>query len=484
MRIKFENNQSLKSQTKRGLYWSAANNVASQGMRFIFGLILARLLSPDTYGIIGIITVFICVAQVFIDCGFSQALIAKQDRTQTDFSTEFIFNIAVGLLGYLVLFIVAPLIAGFYKMPILSPVLRVLGISVIINSLGVVQSAQFSIRLDFKTPAEIGVSTQLVSGVIGIVLAYYGFGVWALVIQQILGGVLYLIFVWIKAGWRPNWVFSKESFNFLWSYGSKILGASLIQQIYDNLYPLVIGKFFNARQLGLYSRANGFASLPSTNLSGIISSVTFPILSRIGNDKPRLLSVYRRMIKTTAFIVFPIMIGLAAVASPLVKILLNSQWYGCIPMLQLLCLALIWQPLSNIQLNVLKVVGRTDVVLKLEVLKRSFGLISIFGAIPFGVIGMCVAFDIFYIYCFTLNTIYTSKPLGFSFWNQIKDIFPIIANALIMGTIVLITSTLFSQNKYLQIVLCVFVGVVYYYLTSRMFMKRLMIDAFSLIKRN
>lgn len=472
----------LKQKTKKGLYWSAAGNFANQGMRFVFGLILARLLSPDAYGVIGMLGVFMCVVSVFIDCGFSQALIAKQDRTQTDFSTEFFFNIGVGIVGYAMLFVAAPFIADFYNMEILSPVLRVIGLGVVINSLCVVQSAQFSIRLDFKTPAKLGVATNLFSGVIGIALAYCGWGVWALVFQQIVGGLLYAILIWIMAGWRPTLEFSKDSFHYLWNYGSKILASSLIQQVYDNLYPLVIGKFFSARQLGLYSRAQGFASLPSTELSSVLGSVTFPVLSKINNDRERLIEIYRKMMRTTAFIVFPMMLGLCATASPLIKILLNEQWYECIFLCQLLCCALIWQPLSFIHISVLKVVGRTDVVLKLEMLKRSMGLLSIFGAIPFGVVGMCIGFNIFYIYCFSLNTYFTSKVLNVPIRKQIFDILPILTNALFMG-IVVYTLTLLQINQYIKFVLCVSVGVLMYYTTSQLWFKAILQDAISMIKR-
>lgn len=472
----------LKQKTKKGLYWSAVGNFANQGMRFVFGLILARLLSPDAYGVIGMLGVFMCVVSVFIDCGFSQALIAKQDRTQTDFSTEFFFNIGVGIVGYAMLFVAAPFIADFYNMEILSPVLRVIGLVVVINSLCVVQSAQFSIRLDFKTPAKLGVATNLFSGVIGIALAYCGWGVWALVFQQIAGGLLYAILIWIMAGWRPTLEFSKDSFHYLWNYGSKILASSLIQQVYDNLYPLVIGKFFSARQLGLYSRAQGFASLPSTELSSVLGSVTFPVLSKINNDRERLIEIYRKMMRTTAFIVFPMMLGLCATASPLIKILLNEQWYECIFLCQLLCCALIWQPLSFIHISVLKVVGRTDVVLKLEMLKRSMGLLSIFGAIPFGVVGMCIGFNIFYIYCFSLNTYFTSKVLNVPIRKQIFDILPILTNALFMG-IVVYTLTLLQINQYIKFVLCVSVGVLMYYTTSQLWFKAILQDAISMIKR-
>ena len=475
---------SLKQQTKKGLYWSALGNFANQGMRFAFGIILARLLSPDAYGVIGMLSIFMCIVSTFIDCGFSQALISKQNRTQADFSTEFWFNIGVGIAGYFILFLSSPWIADFYNMPILSPILKVIGLGIVINSLCVVQSAQFAIQLDFKTPAKISVFTQMVSGIVGIALAYCGWGVWALVFQQVGSSLFNAILLWILAGWRPTMEFSKDSFNYLWSYGSKVLGASLIQQVYDNLYPLVIGKFFNASQLGLYSRANGFATLPSTNLSSILGSVTFPVLSKLNNDKDKLIAVYVKMIRCTSFLVFPLMIGMAAVAGPLVKLLLNPQWNGCIIMLQILCFALIWQPLSFLQINLLKVIGRTDIILKLEIMKRSVGLITIFVSIPFGVIGMCWGFALFYIYSFTLNTFFTSKTLQISFKRQIKDIIPILLNALIMGLVVYVCTLFLQISVFLLFILCILIGIVYYYITSRLFMKQLMVDTLSMIKKN
>lgn len=471
----------LKQKTKKGLYWSAASNFANQGMRFVFGLILARLLSPDAYGVIGMLTVFLCVVQVFIDCGFSQALIAKQDRTQKDFSTEFFFNIGIGLIGYCLLFISAPFIAEFYNMPLLTSVLRVVGLGVIINSLCVVQSAQFAIRLDFKTPAKLAVITNIFSGVVGIFLAYCGYGVWALVFQQIAGGLLYAILIWIMAGWRPSLEFSKDSFKYLWSYGSKILASSLIQQVYDNLYPLVIGKFFSARQLGLYSRAQGFATLPSSNVSGILGSVTFPILSKINNDTPRLMRIYRQMIKTAAFIVFPLMLGLFAISDPLVKVLLNRQWYDCILILQLLCCALLWQPISAINLSILKVIGRTDILLKLEIIKRIAGIVSIVCSVPFGIIGMCIGYIILYLFCFILNTIYISKATYTPLFVYFKDIVPPLLASIFMGGVVLGIISLI-ESYLISLIVGIIAGILCYYLFSRYFLKEQLKNALSLVK--
>lgn len=471
----------LKRQTQKGLYWSTISNFANQGMRFAFGLILARLLSPDAYGVIGMLTVFMCVIQVFIDCGFSQALIAKQERTQIDFSTAFYFNIGVGLLGYVILFIAAPFVAIFYNMAVLSPILRVLGIGVFINSLCVVQSAQFSISLDFKTPAKIGVYTNLFSGIFGIVLAYYDYGVWALVFQQLLSNMLYAIFLWIYSGWRPNKKFSKASFCYLWKYGSKILATSLIQQVYDNLYPLIIGKFFNARQLGLYSRAQGFASLPSSNISGILGGVTFPILSKISGDIPKLIRVYRRMIKTAAFVIFPLMLGILSLANPIIKVLLNEQWNGCILILQLLCCALIWQPISFINLSILKVMGRTDIILKLEIIKRIVGVMSIVCSIPFGIIGMCIGYILLYIFCFSINTYFIGRITKISLFQYIKDILPLLFNSVIMCFLVLTVISLISSNI-LSLVFGIMTGVLYYMCSTKLLFPDTLNETLSLLK--
>ncbi len=475
--------ENLKQATKKGLYWSAASNVATQGMRFVFGIILARLLTPDAYGVIGMLTIFMCIVSTFIDCGFSQALITKQYRTQKDFSTEFWFNIVVGSIGYLILFTSSPFIADFYNMPILSPILKVIGIGVIINSLCVVQSAQFAIRLDFKTPAKIGVLIQMFTGVLGIILAYLGCGIWALVFQQVAGGLLNAICLWAIVRWKPTFEFSWVSFRYLWGYGSKVLGTSLIAQIYDNIQPLIIGKAFDARTLGLYSRGLNFASLPSVNLSNILGGVTFPILSKINNDIERLGNIYRKMIRITSLLVFPLMIGLSAVAEPLVKILLNEKWYECIPLLQLICFFLMFQPINYVNINLLKAAQRTDIMLKLEIIKKPLGLVLLLCAIPFGIKAFCVANILFYSVCMLLNTRFTSKVLNKNFFLLLYDMLPMIINALVMGGIVMVFIKFVSDNVYVQFLGGCAIGATTYLLTSYFFMKPTFMEFINFIKK-
>ena len=474
--------ENLKKQTKKGLYWSAASNFANQGMRFVFSIILARILAPSDYGLIGMLTIFITIIQLFIDSGFSKAIITKQDRTQLDLSTAFYFNIGVGILGYIILFFSSPFIAAFYKMPLLSSIMKVTAIGVVINSLNILPTALYAIRLDFKTPAKISVASNLFTGLLGIFLAYNGWGVWALVFQSLGGNLLILILNWINVKWFPTFELSLASFRYMWNYGSKVLGSSIISTLYDNIQPLIIGRFFSAASLGLFSRAQGFATLPSSNLSSILNSVSFPLLSKINDDFTRLSDIYRRLVKMSAFVVFPLMIGLAAVSDPLVKFLLPERWYDCIPMLQILCFSLMWQPISAVNLNLLNAAKRPNVVLKLEFIKKTLGLALLFASIPYGIIVMCYANLISCVFAVIVNTVMTSKTLGVPFWNQVKDVAPVLLHSIIMGGLVYGATFLISNN-----IACLVVGTVvgtsYYFLVAKFFMNELMQDALYMIKR-
>lgn len=472
----------LKQKTKNGLYWSFASNIANKGMQFVFSIILARLLTPSDYGLIGMLAIFIAIIQIFVESGFSQAIITKQDRTQTDLSTAFYFNIGVGVLGYLILFVSAPLIANFYGMPLLKPILRVIGLGVIFNSLNIVQNAHYAIRLDFKTPAKVSVFSQMFTGVLGIFLAYEGFGVWALVFQQVSGGLIGLLLNWYLVRWKPTTEFNKESFLYLWRYGSKVLSSGLLSTIYDNVQPLLIGKFFSSSALGLYSRAQGFATLPSSNLSGILANVTFPLLSKINDDIERLGSIYRRLIKFSAFIIFPLMIGLAAISAPLVHFLLPERWNGCIPLLRLLCFSLMWQPISLVNLNLLNAAKRPDVVLKLEMIKKPLGLILLIASIPYGIIMMCVANLFVCLFAVAINTVMTSRTLSVPFMAQVRDLLPVFLLSLAMGCIVYFFTTI-VHPALLSMIIGIVIGIVVYILGAYFFMPGLMKDTLYLIKR-
>lgn len=452
------------------MIWNALGHISSQGVNFIFGIILARILGPEDYGIIGMLTIFIIVIGIFIDCGFSQALIYnKANNNQTDYSTAFYFNLLIGLIGYSILYFSAPFISTFYNIPILSPIVKVLGITLIIKSLCIIQSTIFTINLDFKTPARITFTTSIFSGIVGLLFAYKGFGVWSLVYQQLFSAIVSTALLWFYAHWRPSLAFSCTSLKKLWNYGSKILTSSLLSNIYDQIYTLVIGKVYTPIALGHYSRAQQFATLPSGNLSTVISNVTFPILSSIGSTKD-ICSIYRTMLKTTCFIVFPLMIGLSVLAEPLIHILFNEEWYGCIPLLQILSISMMLHPLCMINIVLMKATGHPGTMLKLEIVKKWIvGLLVIVITLNLGVMAICLGNLIYMIICYTLNTVFIAKILEFKFTDQILDITPILINSIFMGIFVFLT-TLIISTDFFKLIIGTLVGLAYYYITSKIFM--------------
>ena len=312
--------ESLRKKTLYGMSWSLVENFSLQGIQFVIGVLLARVLSPSDYGMVGMLAIFTAISQTLINSGFSTAIVRKTDRTQTDLSTAFWFNIGVGIVLYFILFFSGPLIARFYNVPLLADLIKVTAITLIFNSLCIVQQALFTIKMDFKTQAKISVSSSLTTGVIGVVMAYNGFGVWSIVWPGVFGGALRCILMWVFSKWRPDKIFSTASFKDLFSFGSKLLLSGLIDTTYNNIYPIVIGKKFSATDLGYYSRAEGYSQLPATSITGVLQRVTFPMLCEIQNDMSRLEHVYRQLLRLSAFVVFPAMVGLAALAEPLIRL--------------------------------------------------------------------------------------------------------------------------------------------------------------------
>ena len=417
---------SLKSKTVKGVVWSSIERFSTQGVQFLIMIIMARLLTPKDYGLIGMLAIFLAVAQSLIDSGFSQALIRKQDRTDVDNSTVFYFNIVVSSALYLILFIAAPFVADFYNQPELTSVMRVVCLGVILNSLAVVQRALLTVRIDFKTQAKASLSAAVISGCIGIVLAYCGFGVWSLVVQQLLNLSVNTLLLWIFSKWRPIAVFSWKSFHELFAFGSKMLASGLLDTLYRNIYPIVIGKLFSASSLGHYTRAQQFSEFPSSNVTGIIQRVTYPILCGIQDETERLEAVYRKFLKLSAFIIFPLMIGMSAVARPFIDIALGTQWGFCGQLLQIICFAMMWYPIHAINLNLLQVKGRSDLFLRLEIIKKILGITVLCITAPFGLVVMCYGQIFNSIVALVINTYYTGKLINVGFIRQMKDLLPTI----------------------------------------------------------
>jgi polysaccharide biosynthesis protein len=474
--------ESLKQATTKGLFWSSVERFSNQGVQFVFSIILARLLSPSDYGIIAMVTIFFAVAQSFVDSGFSNALVRKTDRVEEDLSTCFYFNIGVGIIAYIVLFLIAPLVANFYNQPILSPIIRITGLEVMLNSLCVVQQALFTIKIDFKSQAKITLSATVISGIVGILLAYQGYGIWALVWQGVASSIVRMGLLWLMSKWRPRTGFSKSSFNYLFGYGSKLLASGLLDTIYNNIYPIVIGKFYNPAQLGNYSRALGWAQLPSANITSILQRVTFPVLSAIQDDTLRLQNSYRRLLKLSAFIVFPLMMGLAAIASPLIRVILTAKWDGCVLYLQILCFALMLYPIHAINLNLLQVKGRSDLFLRLEIIKKIIGVVILIITIPLGITAMCLGMVFSSIICLIVNTYYTSRFIDVGLLTQLKDLRIILINSLVMGGGIYILIS-FIDIEGLKLVMGIVIGFLLYFIGSFYFSKAELQEVISLIKK-
>jgi O-antigen/teichoic acid export membrane protein len=429
---------SLKQKTISGLIWSFIDSVAGQGITFIVGIILARLLSPKEFGLIGMLTIFIAISQSFIDSGFHHALIRKQDCTQADYSTVFYFNIVVGVFFYILLFACANSIGIFFHEPILKQLIRVLGLALIINSFTIIQSTLLTKRIDFKLQAKISVIASFVSGIISIYMAYTGWGVWSLVALTLLKYAINSLLLWCWNKWKPIFVFSRKSFKELFSFGSKLLVSGLIDTIYRNVYYVIIGKYFAAVELGYYTRAEQFQSLPSANLQSIIGRVSYPVLSTIQDDIPRLRETYKKIIRSTMLITFVLMLGMAAIAKPMILTLIGEKWEPCVIYLQMLCFAGMLYPLHALNLNMLNIQGRSDLFLRLEIIKKVLAIPVIVITVFFGIKAMISGMILLSLIAYYLNSYWSGRLIGYSFLEQIKDILPSFMIAAVMSIVVFI----------------------------------------------
>lgn len=453
--------ESLKQKTKKGLYWSFFNQASTQIMQFAVGIVMARLLTPEDYGITALPAIFMAIAGIFIDGSFGSALIRKDNVTEQDLSTCFYYSFGMGVFMYSVLFLLAPFIADFYNTPILSNLIRVTALNFLWGPLGTPQGVILSRRLDFKTPARISIINKIVSAILGISAAYAGFGLWALVISGLSSSILGLIQTWIVVRWLPKAEFSKESFKYLWNYGSKMIASSLIDIAYNNVAPIFIGKSMGAKELGLYNRADGYARLPVNQITGILTSVTFPVLSRMQDDDEVLSRNYRRMIRVSAFVCFPIMIMLATLARPLILTMIGAKWESCIILLKIVCFERMWWPVHTLNRNLLQVKGRADLYLRVEMIKKPLVLIVILISLPMGLEMFCYSQLLTGIISLIINTHYTGKLLDLGIIKQLKDVFPIFFLSITMGIIVSIINS-FIPSLPLQIVLGGAIGLLLY----------------------
>lgn len=451
----------LKQKAFSGFIWSILDNIANLGISFIVGIILARMLGPKEFGLIGMLSIFIAISQSFLDNGFRQALLRKQDCTDTDYSTVFYFNIVVSLFFYILLYTGAQLISNFYHEPLLKALIRVLGLVLIINALAIIQSTVLTKNINFRLQAKISIISSSVSGIVAIYMAYTGKGVWSLVALSVLRTAINSLLLWFWCKWKPVLRFSTSSFIELFSFGSKLLISGLIDTVYRNIYYIIIGKYFTVAELGYYTRADQFQSLPSSNLQVVIGRVSYPVLSTMQDDIPRLCEAYKKLIKSTMLITFVLMLGLAAIAKPMIITLIGIKWLPCVIYLQMLCFVGMFYPLHALNLDMLQVQGRSDLFLRLEIIKKVLSVPIIIIGVMYGIKAMIFAMIVNTLIAYYLNSYWSGRFIGYTFLSQIKDILPSLLLALAMSAIVFAEAQLLSFQSILVLIIQIITGALF-----------------------
>lgn len=444
---------SLKKKALIGLFWTFAQQFSVQGINLVVSIILARILMPAEFGLIGMLTVFIAIGTSLTDSGMTSSLIRQEDASEEDYSTVFYMNIVFSLLVYLVLFFSAPLIANFFKQPILGPIIRVYTLSFVIRAFVGVQAAKLTKEMKFKVQMLMQLPSVLISGVLGLFLAYRGYGVWSLVWMNLMQSFLFTLQYWIFSGWTPKLVFAKSRLLYHLRFGYKLTISGLVDTLYNNAYNVIIGKFFSLNELGYFSRAQSLQMLPITNITTALDKVTYPMFSSINKDEKKLKEAYKRLMHQVIFWVAPMMVYLIIVAKPLFIILLTEKWLPAVPYFQILCITGILYPFHSYNLNILKVKGRTDLFLKLEIYKKLFITLGITVAIFYGVYGLLIFQVISSIFSFWVNTKFSGRFIDYSGLEQIRDIVPTIIITLFVGGIVwflqLFVSNYIESNVFL-----------------------------------
>jgi len=436
---------SLKSSAASGIFWSAAEKFSVQAGQTVIFIVLARLLMPEDFGLIGMLAIFIAASQTFVDSGMDQGLVQKQNRTGADYSTVFVFNFLVSLGLYCLLFVTAPLIADFYDQPQLVSLTRILTINLVVNSLAMVQRSKLIIDLNFKSLARVNFVSVIISGMVGVACAYSELGVWSLVIQNLVRSSMSVIMFWTATSWKPSIAFSKKSFDQLFGFGSKLLLASLYAQTFNNIYTIVIGRAYTAADLGFYDRAKQFAELSAGTVGSILNQATFPILASLQHDQKRMVSAYSRLIRMTAFVIFPTMTLLSLLAEPLVLLLLTEKWLPAVALLQLMCFARIFYPISALNMNILNVTGRSDLFLKVDLSKLPLVVLALVITIPLGVKAMVVGHVVTSFIAFFINAFLPGRLYGYGAIKQLKDMLPFIVSTILMAGMVFLFISMFES---------------------------------------
>lgn len=427
----------IKKKVFSGMIWAFGEQFAAQAVSFILSVILARLLMPDEYGTITMVLVFINIANVFVTNGFGEALVQRKNATDEDFTTVFYCSLAVAVFLYSVLYITAPLIATFYDSPELALVLRVLSLKLPIASINSIQRAYVQKNMQFKKFFFSTLGGTILSGVLGIFMAYKGFGVWALVAQYMSNSCVATIVMFFTVRWKPKLIFCKSSAKELIKFAWKLTAASLINTVYNELRSLIIGKKYSSSDLAYYNKGNHIPSLAITNINSAISTVIFPAMSQCNNAPNRLKAITRRSMKVAAFVIFPVMGGIIGVGESLIRLLLTEKWIPCVPYLYMACMYWACQPVQTANWQVIKAMGRSDLALRLEIYKKVIGFLLVFVSIPFGVEAIAASNVLFAIISMLINIIPNKRLINYSIREQMLDLAPSFISSVVMCLVVL-----------------------------------------------
>lgn len=458
----------VKNQAAKGVMWNAFERFSSQGIQFILTIIIARILTPQDYGLVAMLGIFMAISQTIVDSGFSNALIQKKNRTEEDYSTMFYFNLVASILIYALLFISAPWIALFYNQPELVKIVRVTGLYLITNSFGVIQMTRFIIALDFKKLAITSLLSVIISGSLGIWMAYHDFGVWTLVFQMLLGNISWVIILWILAKWTPRWLFSWSSFRELFSFGSKLLLSSLLNTLYTNMYSLVVGKFFNASMLGYFNRAYTLGQFPVQNFGNIVQKVLYPIQCRYQDEDEKFRQIFVTYLRISSFVLFPLMVGLAVLATPVIVLLLTEKWLQTVPLLQIICISLMWLPIMQANVSVLDAKGRSDYHLQAEVIKKILAMLILVFTLPFGIQSVCLGMLIYSFVDMAVVILYSRRLTDIGYKMQFKILSPSFLLALAMGGFIWLITYKINADIY-KLIIGSLGGLIFYALSTYLF---------------
>lgn len=458
--------QSLKQKTIGALLWNLLDRLGQQVLLFIVGILVANILSVEDYGLIGMLAIFSAIANIVLESGFGSALIRKQDATETDYNSVFYFNTCISAVLYLTLYLAAPFIANYFEQPLLTPLSRVVFLSLPFNSLSLIQTTLLNKKVQFKTLAKVNLISLLISACSQLAMAFSGMGVWTLAWQPVILAFSRSVLLWMLNQWRPKLLFSLKSIRVLFGFASNLLLGSIINAIFTNIYSVAIGKLYPPQQLGYYTQGNKFSLMVISSIYSSLQTATYPIFSSIQDDRERSIRAYRKTIRFTAFLTFPLMIGLVSIASPFISIILKAEWASCIPFFQLTCLAGIFTILGTINQNFIKVYGRSDVIFKLEIIRTLLIIVCLLATLRESALTMILFQTIAQVVIYLISIIYIGRIVGYRWTHQLRDILPYAALSVAMWALLLLPDY-FIRANYLLLPVKTVIGAAFYYFANR-----------------